>query len=288
MLVSITAFAVNPPYTLQVKNPERSIGYFVGDIIQRSVELEVTPPYTLVHGALPVKGMMRQGIELRDIRLTETKSSDKIRYRLELSYQVFSRSNFAQKIALPQETLKFSNAGKAISATVPAWQFRVSPIAAHGEVYIEQDMSPYRGPMLVGFGYLKPLLAVSLGLVVISLFGLIYMHGDTAWFPGMGGPFAASYRNISSLSEHPESLQAGVASMHHAFRLTFGETLFPERLDQFIKKYPAFLSIKPEIDAFFDISNQVLYSESAGQQSGYMQQLLEFCARCRDCERGVA
>src|ERR1051325_8079014 len=232
--------------------------------------------------------MMRKGIQFRDIRLRETQSADVVRYRLTLSYQVFTRSNFAQKIALPQETLKLSNAGKAISVTIPAWQFRVSPIATHGEAYIEQDLSPYRGPMLVEFGYLKPLFAASLGLVLISLFGLIYMHGDAAWFPGMGGPFAASYRNISSLPESPQDLQGGVASIHRAFRLTFGETLFPQGLDMFIEKHPAFLCIKPEIDSFFELSNQLLYGEADQQQSRHMQELLEFCARCRDCERGVA
>lgn len=289
LLLSMAASAANVPFEMRVLNPKRDIGYFVGDIIQRSVELEVKPPYRLAAGSLPIKSLIRKGIELREVKLTEKKSSDVIRYRLQLTYQVFARDDYAKKIELPKEILKLTNAGKPITAVIPAWPFRLSPIAAHGEVYIEEDMSPYRGPMLVEFGYLKPLLASSLGLVLISLFGLTYINGDAAWFPGMGGPFAASYRKIIGLPDDPGSEREAVASIHHAFSLTFGENLFEQGLNEFIKKHPAFLQIRPEIESFFQISNNILYGVYAKDYKlKYLAILTEFCERCRHCERGVA
>lgn len=291
LLLSAVASAASVPYKMQVQNPKRDIGYFVGDIIQRSVELEVKSPYKLAAGSLPIKGLMRKGIELREISLTEKQSSDVIRYRLRLTYQVFAHNDYAKKIELPKEALKLANVGKPITAVIPAWSFRLSPIAAHGEVYIEEDMSPYHGPMLVEFGYLKPLLAGSLGLVLASLFGLIYINGDAAWFPGMGGPFAASYRKIIGLPDNPGSEREAVTSIHHAFTQTFGENLFEQGLEEFIKKHPAFLRIRPEIELFFQISNTILYGTyhqpSDKDEPSYREILAGFCERCRNCERGV-
>lgn len=292
-LVSWSTSAAGLPYAMQVQNPERDIAYFVGDVIKRTVELDVKAPYELAPGSVPTKGVMRKGIELREVGLTDRKSSDATHYRLQLTYQVFNRGDFAKKLELPQELLQLTNGGKPIPLIVPAWQFQVSPISARGEVYIEKDMSPYRGPLLVKFGYLKPLLAVFLLMVLAAMCGLTYINGDANWFPGMGGPFAASYRRIAGLPHSPEGARAAATSIHQAFNRTHGENVFFQNLDQFLQNNPGFQSARAEIATFFDLSNHLLYGISVGNQPSMgpsmgMPVLLEFCKRCRDCERGVA
>ncbi|CAG0998813.1 mxaA protein [Methylophilaceae bacterium] len=289
MLLSITASAADKPFELYERNPERRIGYFIGDIIERSVEIAARQPYALSAASLPVKGLMRQGIELREVKLSEQKSAGVTHYCLDLVYQVFAHDDHARKLTLPEETIRLVNAGKPVQVSIPAWPFSLSPVAAHGEAYIEQDMSPYRGPMLVGFGYYKPLLGVSLVLVIVSLFGLVYINGDAAWFPGMGGPFAASYRRISGLPDLPDSTPAAVASIHHAFNQTFGKNLFRQQMDEFIRLHPAFSGMRPQIAAFFELSDGVLFGPDAGrEQAATLAALAEFCERCRHCERGLA
>jgi mxaA protein len=126
-------------------------------------------------------------------------------------------------------------------------------------------------------------------MVLAAVCGLAYINGDASWFPGMGGPFAASYRQIGSLPNSPEGALAAATSIHQAFNLTYGENVFFQNLDQFLQNHPGFQSARAEIASFFELSNHLLYGISAGDSpSANIPALLEFCRHCRDCERGVA
>lgn len=274
------------PYRYKIS---KTIGYMVGDIINRNIELDVAAPYKLAMGSLPVKGVSIKGVELRDIILTEKKSPEGTHYRLQLYYQIFASGKNARKFVLPAENLRITKAEQSLKVTIPAWKYRVSPIAAFGEVYIEQDMSPYRGPMLVDSGYLKPLLAVFLGLVVISIAGLIYINADPAWFPGMGGPFSSSYRLVSNLTESLESNRRAVLSIHQAFNKTYGQNLFEADVQEFLQQHPGFSKIRHEVEAYFNLSNEVLFGANPDRQiAASLPVLVKFCEACRNCERGVA
>lgn len=293
MLASIQVSAAGVPYSVHVQNPEQDIAYFVGDVIRRTVELDVMAPYELAPGSVPVKGMMRKGIELRDIQLSQRKSHDATHYRLELAYQVFTRADYAKKVELPREVLQLKAGGARVTLAIPAWQFQVSPISAHGETYLEQDMSHYRGPLLVDFGYPKLWMGVFLGMVLAAFGGLVYINGDANWFPGMGGPFAASYRKVASLPDDPASALDAATAIHKAFNQTFGENVFHHNLEQFLHNNSGFQAIRAEISAFFELSNHLLYGVSVNSQqssdiSSLISLLREFCRRCRDCERGIA
>jgi mxaA protein len=293
ILLPLAASAAAKPYTVTIHDPDRDIGYIVGDTIKRSIEVEVTAPYKLARGSIPAKGVAYKGIELREVRLTEKASANSTHYQLQLIYQVFTSSQNVKKAELPKLSLKLGNTGKNINVDIPAWRFRISPLAAYGEAYVEQDMSPYRGPMLVEYGYLKPLFGGFLMLTLFSVISLIYINADGAWFPGMGGPFAASSRKISGFPKGQENLRHAIESIHHAFSQTYGENLFPADVDAFLQKHPAFSGIRKEIEAFFELSNSVLYKTGA-IESGHsgrpdaMHFLQDFCGLCRNCERGVA
>jgi hypothetical protein len=294
MLGSVVASAAEKPYTLAVHNPGRDIGYIVGDTIKRSIDIEVRAPYLLAPGSIPAKGVTYKGIELREVQLSEKKSSDARHYQLSLMYQVFTSSPNVKKLDLPKVVLQVTNAGKHLNVNVPAWQFRISPLATHNETYVEQDMSPYRGPMLLDAGHLKPLFGGFLALTFISVLGLIYINADAGWFPGMGGPFAASHRRISSLPDNEERTRRAVDSIHLAFNQTYGENLFEADIDTFLQKHPSFSGIRKEIRTFFDLSNAVLYGLKANEAKAdesladSLRFLSDFCKLCRNCERGVA
>lgn len=287
-VLSIAAQAAVVPYKVQTMNPEREVGYFVGDTIDRTIDIEIPHSYKLSMGSLPVKGVIRNGIQLRDIKLTEKRTSKITHYHLKLSYQVFTRGDYAKKIALPNETLILSKAAKLIRLKIPTWKFKVSPIASKTEVYLAQDMSPYRGPMLVEFGYLKPLLGSGLVLVLISLAGLIYINCDATWFPGMGGAFAASYRKIEALQNNPVRLKDAVYSLHQAFNETYGESLFEHGVSQFTTENLNFKNVKTEITQFFEISDHVLFSKQ-GDNFSYssLEELRSLAEKFRHCERGL-
>lgn len=289
MLLSLPSVAAEKLYDIRLHNPERNIAYVVGDIIQRTVELEVKHPSELVASSLPPVGMERQGIELREVSIKQRKSSTATHYKIGLSYQVFSRAKLAKKFELPSETMQITKAGKPLGVTVPPWEFTVSPLANDGETYIEKEMSPYRAPLLLDAFMLKPVLAVFIVMMVVAIGGLTYLHGDDAWFPGMGGPFAVSYRKISSLPEGDDSLLVAASSIHEALNKTLGENVFIQNLDQLFQHKPAFKSLEQEIISFFTISNSLLYGLKMDQQALIrLSDLQTFCQNCRNCERQVA
>lgn len=308
LLVSVNVLA-EPIRDLRIINPKRSVGYVIGDIFKRTLELEVADPYTLSRVSLPAEGVTHAGIELRKVEVVEKRLSDTTHYSIGMTYQVFAHSRTASKVRLPAQSLQVVANGKPQRVLIPGWSFRISPLAADGVTDIEKDMSPYRAPLRVQSGYLKPVLGFFLVLVLISVLGLIYINADKAWFPGMGGPFAASYRTISTLENSTDGLNKAITCMQNAFNATYGENLFGYDIDRFFQAHPRFTKLRDEIEGFFSLSNSMLFGvkdtvsqpslaefpkqcqsslASPGKAIHTLAGLTSFCRACRDCERGIA
>jgi mxaA protein len=285
--------------SIQIQDPERAVGYTVGDVLTRHMAINIKKPYKLIAESLPIVGYQKRyrgqliGIDLSDIRHASKESGDAVKHDLTLSYQVWTNRNVVKNGALPAEYLHIINVeskGKeVVKFRIPSFEFNISPIARFGQIKIEEDMSQYRGPLLLDSAPEKQRLKILLSILALSLLGLIYMLGKHAWLPRMGGPFAKSYRQIRKQASTPQGIQNAVSSMHAALNTTAGHSLFNDNLDEFLIKKPAFNAIKTEIQQFFGLSNQVFFEPSAQHQAGGdpLNWLAQFCRRCRDCERGL-
>ena len=285
--------------SMQIQEPERVVGYTVGDVLTRHITLSIKKPYKLIDESLPIIGYEKRyrgqvlGIDLSDIKHTSKDKSDKVVHELTLSYQVFTNKNVAKPGALPAEYLHIINVeskGKeVVKYRIPSWEFAISPISIFGQVKIENDMSKFRGPLLLDNSPEKKRLKILLIVLVLSLLSLLYMLGKHAWLPRMGGPFARSYREIRRLPNTPQGIQQAVSSMHASLNATAGNSLFADNLDQFLAQKPAFKAIKTEMEQFFGLSRQVFFEPNANHEAGSnpIQWLAQFCRRCRDCERGL-
>ena len=311
LLLSLSVFAANALETpelpdvklgfvsIQIQNPDHKVGYTVGDILSRKVILTIKKPYVLVDESLPIVGYERRfkgqlvGIDLSAITHTKQESSDAVRHEISLSYQVFTNNLVAKHGALPQEYLRLYNTKlkdkDIVKARIPSWDFSISPLSVFGAIKIEEDMSGFRGPMLLGVSTEKMRLKVLLTMLGLSLLGLLYMLGKHAWLPRMGGPFAKSYKQIRKQANTPQGIQNAVTSMHSALNATAGNSLFSGNLEQFFAQKPAFSAIKTEFEQFFGLSRQVFFEPNAQHQAGNdpIAWLAQFSRRCRDCERGL-
>ncbi len=284
---------------LQMQDPERAVGYTVGDVLTRHLTVTIKKPYKLIPESLPIIGYQKRyrgqliGIDLSDIKHTSKESGDSVTHSLTLSYQVWTNKNVVKNGALPAEYLHIINVeskGKeVVKFRIPSFEFNISPIARFGQIKIEEDMSQYRGPLLLDNAPEKQRLKILLTILALSLLGLIYMLGKHTWLPRMGGPFAKSYRQIRKQANTSEGIRNAVSSMHVALNATAGHSLFNDNLDEFLAIKPAFKAIKTEIQQFFGLSNQVFFEPSAQHQAGSdpLNWLAQFCRRCRDCERGL-
>lgn len=285
--------------TIALQEPARSVGYTVGDILTRHITVTIKKPYLLIDESLPIVGYERRykgqlvGIDLSAITHTKKEVDNAIEHKISLSYQVFTNNVVAKNATLPQEYLRLINTeskGKEIvKYRVPYWNFAISPLSIFGAVKIENNMSDYRGPLLIDNTAAKMRLKVLLSLLVLSLLGLLYMLGKHAWLPRMGGPFAKSYRQIRKQQNTVDGIQNAVASMHQALNTTAGNSLFSGNLEVFLAKKPAFKAVKTELEQFFGLSRQVFFEPNAKHNIGNdpINWLAQFSRRCRDCERGL-
>lgn len=279
--------------------PARDVGYTVGDLLTRTVTLEIRKPYRLVDTSLPIVGYEKRskgkltGIELRTLDRQERSTTDSTIYTLKLTYQVFTRHVVAKPAALPAEIVKVESADRQLYALrIPSWSFRISPLAVFGDVKLEDDISPLRGPLLKQDDAFRTTRAVAVGVLACTLLGLLYILGVHAWLPRMGGPFARAYRKLRALRRQPgadTALRLGLQQLHLAFDQTLGRRAFAGNLDQLLLKKPAFAPIRAEIEQFFALSREVFYlrPEAPATLAAHYDWLRRFARHCRDCERGL-
>ena len=283
--------------SIKIQEPERSVGYTVGDVLTRNITFKIKKPYLLIDESLPIIGYERRykgqliGIDLSDLKHVKKEESDAVEHTLTLSYQVFTNNVVAKHGSLPSEYLRIMNTqNKQIAKyRIPSWDFAISPISIYGAVKVESDMSGFRGPLLLDNSKEKQRLKVLLTILALSLLGLLYMLGKHAWLPRMGGPFAKTYRLIRKSSNTPQDIQKAVSSMHQSLNTTAGMSVFSGNLEQFFNRKPGFKPIQSEIEQFFALSRQVFFEPNAKHNVGEkpIQWLAQFCRRCRDCERGL-
>ena len=283
--------------SIKIQEPERNVGFTVGDVLTRNITFKIKKPYLLIDESLPIIGYERRykgqliGIDLSDLKHIKKEESDAVKHSLSLSYQVFTNNVVAKHGSLPSEYLRIINTQtkEIVKYRIPSWDFAISPISIYGAVKVESDMSGFRGPLLLDNIKEKQRLKILLTILAFSLLGLVYILGKHAWLPRMGGPFAKTYRLIRRSSDSPQDIQKAVSSMHQSLNTTAGMSVFSGNLEQFFERKPSFKPIRSEIEQFFALSRQVFFEPNAKHSIGDkpIQWLAQFCRRCRDCERGL-
>lgn len=289
--------------SIQTQDPVKDIGYVVGDVLTRNITLTIKKPYYLVEESLPIIGFEKTyrgqpiGVYLNGLKHTKKDVGEQIVHHLTLDYQIFTSSVVAKRAAVLAEYVRLVNTSDKedlVKYRIPMWEFVISPLSVFGQIKVEDDMSQFRGPMLLDASNEKRRFKTLLVFLTLSLLGLLYILGKSAWLPRMGGPFAKAYRAIKKQANLPqgatsEGVRYAVSSMHSALNTSAGHSLFADNLDQFLAKKPAFKAIEAEMQQFFGLSNQVFFEPNAKYTLGSepLTWLKQFCRRCRDCERGL-
>jgi mxaA protein len=284
--------------SIKVVDPVKDVGHTVGDIVRREITLTIKKPYYLVEESLPIVGYEKTyrgqpiGVNLAGLKHTKKDEGEQIVHHLTLDYQIFTSSVVAKRAAVLAEYVRLVNTSykeDLVKYRIPMWEFVISPLSVFGQIKVEDDMSQFRGPLLMDDSKLKKRLNVSLVFLTLSLLGLLYILGKHAWLPRMGGPFAIAFRDIKKQDNTPQGIQKAVSSMHAALNASAGNSLFMNNLDEFLAKKPAFNAIKTEMHQFFGLSRQVFFEPNAKHEVGAdpVAWLKQFCRRCRDCERGL-
>ena len=296
---------INPTYvSMKSIDPVRLVGYTVGDVIEREVILTVKAPYKLIETSLPIPGYEKRhkgqviGIELKSIKHTKKVDDNSTTHHIKLAYQVFTNNIVAKNAALGPEYLNLVNLKNnqdIVKFRIPTVDIAISPIAIFGQVKIENNMSPFLGPLPLNHDKEESWLKLSLIFLILSALGLLYILGMRAWLPRMGGTFSKVYRALRKQEKSTQGLKESVALVHAGLSTTANFTVFSNNLEQFLALKPNFIGLKLELEQFFNISRRINFEPkyldpAANFDSDVNAQLwvIKFARRCRDCERGLS
>lgn len=269
-----------PVSYFKVETP-RPFGYVNGDEIPQRIMIETRSGISLQPGSLPAKGQINRWLNLNQITVKQSGQ----RYQIDLLYQVFYAPLEVKSLTLPGFTVQLSQGEKSIGQNVPAWTFTLSPIreliarqSEQGE-YMRPDSPP---PLLTDTQALYGLVA-GLSVAALTAAYLAYLYGC---FPNMPRRtvFKRALRKLAGLSK--ADMAQALSVVHEALNNLNGQPLFLNRLGEFYRRNPQYLSINTQLLWFFTYSNRYFFSDGMIVVAQDLQQLKDLCEHCRKIERG--
>lgn len=275
LMAAPAAIAADAP-AVHMTEP-RSFGHFVGDLIQRRAELDVTDDEDFVPAALPQPGQLAYWLELRDVEHTALKHAGKKRLVLTLTYQLFYVPIDTHKLKIPASNLELRGRAGTRIATIPAFTFLISPVreiypeksGETTETFLKEDATPQR--LKTG-----PIRTAALASAATSALALLLLAFHRAWWPfhtRPGRPFTEAARRIA---DPKASYGTALVTLHRAFDGARGERLLAADLDDFVARRPEQGAARSEIQAFFKASQSYFFAgDKTDAETAFSREALE-------------
>lgn len=273
----------------------RAFGYFLGDTLERTVEIETGPDDEIVPASLPRTGPSNYWLELRAIAQTSEQRGDGRLHTLKLTYQTFYAPIDPRKQTIPQIELTIRGPAGNQPTIVPEFTFLMSPLR---EIFPEKSgetAETFLRPDI------KPELRRSAGLRsgVLALAGLsglllLLVARDLAWWPFHKRPvrpFSRAVREVArALGQGGTTgYKAALLAMHRAFDTAAGQRLLAADLDGFLTSHPEHGETRPLVERFFAASRAAFFGDAPRQAETGMPatELKELASVLARQERGA-
>lgn len=269
---------------MSVHNPAQYAGIQLGDVLQRRIQLVVAAQDQLNDSSLPLKGLQRNGIELRQLQVSSESQAGKRIYTLVFDYQVFASSGKPIQLQLPAERIRFNSGA---TAELPPWRFwLMAQLPDRLQPAKPTVIAQYRASLLET-QTTQRWLGVSVLLLVVGSVILLYRNVDWTWLPMMNGHFAKAYHRLKHVPATAEGQKQAALIVQHAFNQHYGQQMLGSQVSAFVQQQPIFKSLETQIQAFFAQANAVLYGGQLPAAAEYLQQCKTLTRQLRDCERRV-
>ncbi len=284
---SLSTPAQAQPWPEAVADSPRAYGYTVGDIVQRRVQLQLPPGWSLNLEALPRTRRPGQALELRSARLEGR--------TLLLDYQVFLAPTEVRTLELPTLQLRFSGPagapGNEREVRVEAWPLTVAPLVPEA-VSPREGLGEMRPDVAAGPIDTRPrhqrLLACGALLLLLCL-AWAQLHLGLPWWRQRQQPFAQAWRQLRAWPDQTSAEQARAALklVHAALNRSAGQVLFAAALPGFVGRRPRFGPLQPALADFFERSKALFFAEPRDAGQADIAWLKRLCRDCLDAERGA-
>ncbi|MEY4729666.1 MAG: hypothetical protein RL020_824 [Pseudomonadota bacterium] len=279
--ISVAEFAV------RFEDP-RPFGYVIGDELSRRVEIDAPSAFKLQGDSLPRPGRVDAWLELRKIKVTEKSLGANTRHTLDLHYQILNSPENVKTHSLSKLLIILNNNNTLKSVEIAESPFTVSPITPAFVLARDglEEMRADKSAQLIDASAHYWRLGFAALATAAALLSLIYVKWGLPFLRKHNGPFARARRDINKINDADSS--AALRRLHRAFDETAGVSIFPQHLTEFFTRHPAFSDLQTDTQKFFASSRQAFFSKATESDGTINKQwLLDFCARCRDRERGM-
>lgn len=267
-LVVLAQGAVAGVRAIHVEDP-RPFGYFLGDTLVRTIEIETGADDEIVPASLPRTGPSNYWLELRSLDLTSSRHGDARRHRLTLTYQTFYAPIDPKKVTIPPTEVTVRGPDGSETATLPPFTFLTSPIreifpeksGETAETFLRSD-SP---PPLRKSGTLRTAALIAAGLSGLLL---VLLARDLAWWPfdrRPARPFSRAVRDVArslAAGSNGEGYRRALLALHRAFDTAAGHRLLASDLDSFLAAHPEHTETRAEVERFFAASRAVFFGDA--------------------------
>lgn len=248
----------------------RAFGYFLGDTITRTVEIETTADAEVVPASLPRVGVSNYWLELRSLATAPATRGEGRVQKLTLTYQTFYAPIDPRKMTIPAVEIAIRSAGGSGTVSIPSFTFLMSPLR---EIFPEKSgetsetfLRPDAPVELRKSGGLRTT-ALLLGILA-GVLGLLLAR-EFAWWPFQrrpARPFSRAAREVGRALTRggADGYRAALLALHRAFDTAAGHRLFASDVSEFLKAHPEHDETRPHVERFFATSRAVFFGERQG------------------------
>lgn len=267
MLAALSGRAAADVRAVHTVEP-RPFGYFLGDTLERTIEIGTGPDDEIVQASLPRTGPSNYWLEVRAVEHGWERQGDGRLHTLKITYQAFYAPIDPRKMTIPSTEIAVRGPNGSETATIPPFTMIMSPIR---EIFPEKSgetaetfLRPNAPAEPRRSGSLR---TAALAAAVLSALFLVLLARDLAWWPfhrRPARPFSRAVREIGrALADGgADGYRAALLALHRAFDTAAGHRLFAADVDRFLAEHPEHGASRSLVERFFDASRVVFFGEA--------------------------
>jgi len=232
LLMALPWFVAAQPITL-TPLPVRSFGYSIGDRIERRIDVQAAPPWTLTRTGLPALGRQNAWFDLVEVAYQPVPDVAGTQGQVRLVYQLLNSPVQPTVLQLPRFTLKFEGGAAPVErdvAPVDVFAAPLLPEQAAGSTLDATRADRKPAPIPVE-QFENRITAYALAAAFVIAWMLIARHVAQR---RRAAPFVRACRELRRIAHAPHATGRDAEAMrvvHRALDETAGRTVFLDNVE---------------------------------------------------------
>jgi mxaA protein len=262
VLCFVTQIACAQPITI-TPVPPRAFGYSIGDRIERRIDIQAAPPWSLAQASLPTPGRVNAWFELAEISIQNDVAPGGTHSELRLVYQLLNSPTQPVVLLLPRVELRFEGGNAPVERDVPPAEVFAAPLlpAAATDSTLDAPRAD-RKPQPIPVEPMRARLTLYVAGAGLLLLGMLLARQYAQ--RRRAGPFVRACRELRRMSHAPPDGDRSAAAMrvvHRALDETAGHSIFLDNLESLFAS-PHRAPLRERTQAFLARSRQQFFAGS--------------------------